>query len=88
MAEGLADIEHTSGLKPALINIEGGWQIGYLLEHPFGLPDCPGFQRVALLTSVMFDTCFHLIIMPSSSPSWEIDQLPFATAPFQLTGLP
>jgi uncharacterized membrane protein len=33
MAEGLAHIEHTSGLKPALINIEGGWQIGYLLEH-------------------------------------------------------
>jgi uncharacterized membrane protein len=32
MAEGLAHIEHTSGLKPALINIEGGWQIGYLLE--------------------------------------------------------
>jgi uncharacterized membrane protein len=33
MAEGLAHIENTSGLKPALINIEGGWQIGYLLEQ-------------------------------------------------------
>lgn len=33
MAEGLAHIENASGLKPALINIEGGWQIGYLLEH-------------------------------------------------------
>ena len=33
MAEGLAHIEHTSGLKPALINIEGGWQIGYLIEQ-------------------------------------------------------
>jgi hypothetical protein len=30
---GLAHIENTSGLKPALINIEGGWQIGYLLEQ-------------------------------------------------------
>jgi uncharacterized membrane protein len=33
MAEGLAHIENTSGLKPALINIEGGWQIGYVLEQ-------------------------------------------------------
>jgi uncharacterized membrane protein len=33
MAEGLAHIESTGGLKPALIAIEGGWQIGYLLEH-------------------------------------------------------
>ncbi len=33
MAEGLAHIENASGLKPALINIEGGWQIGYLLEQ-------------------------------------------------------
>jgi uncharacterized membrane protein len=32
MAEGLAHIEHASGLKPALINIEDGWQIGYVLE--------------------------------------------------------
>jgi len=32
MAEGLAHIENASGLKPALINIEDGWQIGYLLE--------------------------------------------------------
>jgi uncharacterized membrane protein len=35
MAEGLAHIENASGLKPALINIEGGWQIGYLIE-PLG----------------------------------------------------
>ena len=33
MAEGLAHIENTSGLKPALINIEDAWQIGYLLEQ-------------------------------------------------------
>jgi uncharacterized membrane protein len=33
MAEGLAHIESKSGLKPALINIEDGWQIGYLLEQ-------------------------------------------------------
>jgi len=33
MAEGLANIESTSGLKPALVCIEDGWQIGYLLEH-------------------------------------------------------
>jgi uncharacterized membrane protein len=33
MAEGLAHIENTSGLKPALVNIEGGWQIGYLIEQ-------------------------------------------------------
>jgi uncharacterized membrane protein len=33
MAEGLAHIESASGLKPALISIEDGWQIGYLLEQ-------------------------------------------------------
>jgi len=33
MAEGLAHVENARGLKPALINIEGGWQIGYLLEQ-------------------------------------------------------
>jgi uncharacterized membrane protein len=32
MAEGLAHIEGSSGLKPALVSIEDGWQIGYLLE--------------------------------------------------------
>ena len=32
MAEGLAQLENASGIKPALISIEGGWQIGYLLE--------------------------------------------------------
>ena len=32
MAEGLAQFETASGIKPALISIEGGWQIGYLLE--------------------------------------------------------
>ena len=32
MAEGLAQLENTSGIRPALISIEGGWQIGYLLE--------------------------------------------------------
>ena len=32
MAEGLAQFENASGIKPALISIEGGWQMGYLLE--------------------------------------------------------
>jgi len=32
MAEGFAHIQSASGLKPALISIEDGWQIGYLLE--------------------------------------------------------
>ena len=32
MAEGLADIESANGLKPTLVSIEDGWQIGYLLE--------------------------------------------------------
>jgi uncharacterized membrane protein len=32
MAEGLAHLETSNGLTPALVNIEDGWQIGYLLE--------------------------------------------------------
>ena len=32
MAEGLAQIEGDTGITPALINIEDGWQIGYMLE--------------------------------------------------------
>ena len=32
MAEGLAQVENAEGVQPALISIEGGWQIGYLLE--------------------------------------------------------
>ena len=32
MAEGLAKVESADGLKPALVSIEEGWQIGYLLE--------------------------------------------------------
>jgi uncharacterized membrane protein len=32
MAEGLAQIEGDTGIRPALINIEDGWQIGYILE--------------------------------------------------------
>jgi uncharacterized membrane protein len=32
MAEGLAQVESTEGVHPALVSIEGGWQIGYLLE--------------------------------------------------------
>jgi uncharacterized membrane protein len=32
MATGLAQVENAEGAKPALISIEGGWQIGYLLE--------------------------------------------------------
>ena len=33
MAEGLAHIESTQGLTPALVSIENGWQMGYLLEQ-------------------------------------------------------
>jgi len=32
MAEGLAQVENAEGVRPALVSIEGGWQIGYLLE--------------------------------------------------------
>ena len=32
MAEGLAQIEGDTGIRPALISIEDGWQIGYILE--------------------------------------------------------
>jgi uncharacterized membrane protein len=33
MAEGLAKVESTKGVKPALVCVEGGWQIGYILEE-------------------------------------------------------
>jgi uncharacterized membrane protein len=32
MAEGLAHVEDADGVTPALINIEGAWQLGYVLE--------------------------------------------------------
>jgi uncharacterized membrane protein len=32
MAEGLAHVESAEGVNPVLVSIEGGWQIGYLLE--------------------------------------------------------
>jgi uncharacterized membrane protein len=32
MGEGLAQIEDANDLKPVLIGIDGGWQIGYMLE--------------------------------------------------------
>jgi uncharacterized membrane protein len=32
MAEGLAQVENAEGVKPALVSIEEGWQLGYLLE--------------------------------------------------------
>ena len=32
VAEGLAQIENAEDLKPVLVQIEEGWQIGYLLE--------------------------------------------------------
>jgi uncharacterized membrane protein len=32
MTEGLAQLENARGIKAALISIEGGWQMGYLLE--------------------------------------------------------
>jgi len=33
MAEGLAQIESASGLKPVLVNIGASWQIGYMLDE-------------------------------------------------------
>jgi uncharacterized membrane protein len=33
MAEGLAQIEDAQNLRPAMVSIEGGWQLGYLLEE-------------------------------------------------------
>ena len=36
MGEGLAEIESVEGLKPALASVEGGWQLGYIVEP---LPD-------------------------------------------------
>jgi uncharacterized membrane protein len=33
VAEGLAQVENAEGVKPALVSIEGGWQIGYLIEQ-------------------------------------------------------
>lgn len=33
MAEGFAQVENGQNLKPALVSIEGGWQLGYLLEE-------------------------------------------------------
>ena len=36
MFEGLAEIESVEGLKPALASVEGGWQLGYIVEP---LPD-------------------------------------------------
>jgi uncharacterized membrane protein len=32
MAEGFTEIKNADGLKPALVSIEDGWQLGYLLE--------------------------------------------------------
>jgi hypothetical protein len=32
MAEGLAQVESTESVNTALASVEGGWQIGYLLE--------------------------------------------------------
>ena len=32
MAQGLAQLENAKGITPALISIEGGWQVGYLIE--------------------------------------------------------
>ncbi len=32
MAEGIARIEASSDLKPALVSIEDGWQLGYQIE--------------------------------------------------------
>jgi len=33
MADGLTQVEGANDLKPALVSIEGGWQVGYVLEQ-------------------------------------------------------
>jgi uncharacterized membrane protein len=33
MAEGLVQVESSTAIQPALVNLEGGWQLGYLLEE-------------------------------------------------------
>ena len=33
MAVGFTQIKNAGGLKPALVSIEDGWQLGYLLEN-------------------------------------------------------
>ena len=33
MAEGLAKVESAKGVKPVLVSVDGGWQIGYILEE-------------------------------------------------------
>jgi uncharacterized membrane protein len=33
MADGLTQVEGASDIKPALVSIEGGWQVGYVLEE-------------------------------------------------------
>jgi uncharacterized membrane protein len=33
VGEGLVQIESSDNLKPALVNIEDGWQLGYWLEQ-------------------------------------------------------
>jgi uncharacterized membrane protein len=33
MAEGLVQVESSTTIQPALVNLEGGWQLGYLLEE-------------------------------------------------------
>ena len=33
LAEGLTQVEGVQGMRPALVSIEGGWQIGYQLEE-------------------------------------------------------
>ena len=51
MADGLTQVEHAAGIQPALVGIEGGWQIGYVLEelrgdvHCVDLPGRPNVLR-------------------------------------------
>jgi uncharacterized membrane protein len=45
VAEGFAQIENAKNLKPVLVNIEEGWQIGYLLESAGLLSSFPRHRR-------------------------------------------
>lgn len=36
MASGLAQLESTDGIRPVLVEVDGGWQLGYLLERLAG----------------------------------------------------
>ncbi len=67
MAEGLAHVKSDAGIEPALISIEGGWQIGYFLEIlddgwvAVILPQAPTPMSGTLCTCRQAE-CGHLVL--------------------------